>query len=189
MPGTTRKAAAPKATAKKAAAKPVKDAPKAVAKSGYGLGLANKPMELELPSGNTCLAIRPGPQGLIKMGLLDSLDQLTGLVQREHIDSKDPKKQLQAAVNTMAANPKDLVEGLEMVDKAIAHIVKEPKVWLDEYEEDGVTPLPRDPERIYTDEVDLEDKMFIFQWAVGGTADLAAFRKESAELMGNIPTS
>jgi len=186
MPGTpTPKKKTPTPKAKPAPAK-------AASKSGYGLGLANKPMELELPSGNTCLAIRPGAQGLIKLGLLDSLDQLTGIVQREHIDSKDPKKQLQAAVNTMAANPKELVEGLEMVDKAIAHIVQQPRVYLDEYEDDGEggkVALPRDPERVYADEVDLEDKMFIFQWAVGGTADLASFRKESADLMGNIPTS
>lgn len=178
MPGTPKKAvkAATKAAPAKAASKPT-----------YGIGLANKPMELDLPSGNTCLAIRPGAQGLIKEGLLDSLDQLTALVQKEHIDSKDPRKGLQSAVNAMAANPKDLMEGLEMVDKVIAFVVKEPKVWMDEYEKDGVTLKPRKPDRLYADGVDLEDKMFIFQWTVGGTADLARFREESNQLMGNIP--
>jgi len=187
MPGTPRKQQpAKKAAPAKATAKP---APAAASKAGYGIGLANKPMELPLPSGAVCLAIRPGAQGLIKLGLLDSLDQLTGMVQREQIDSKDPKKQMQAAVNSIAADPKQLIEGLEMVDKAIAHIVKEPRIHLDEYEEDGVTAKPRDSEKVYADEVDLEDKMFIFQWAVGGTADLATFRQESTELMGNIPAS
>lgn len=193
MPGTSPKKAV-KAAMKAAPAK-------AVSKPTYGIGLANKPMELELPSGNTCLAIRPGAQGLIKMGLLDSLDQLTGLVQREHIDTKDPKKQLQAAVNTLAANPQELLDGLEMVDKAVAHIVKEPQLYLDEPEINEETgeelkdekgkPVykPRDPKKTYVDETDLEDRMFIFQWAVGGTADLVQFRKESSDLMGNIPTS
>lgn len=199
MPGTPKKPV--KAATKAAPAK-------AVSRSGYGLGLANKPMELELPSGNTCLAIRPGAQGLIKAGLLDSLDQLTAMVQREQIDPHDPKKQVQSAVNSLAANPKDLLEGLEMVDRAVAFVVKEPAVFLDEAELDAdgkplfvVTgqdnagqPIrkpvfkKRDPDKVYADEVDLEDKMFIFQWAVGGTADLARFRQESADLVGNIPT-
>lgn len=188
---------------------PKKTAAKAMSKTGYGLGLANKPMELELPSGNMCLAIRPGAQGLIKAGLLDSLDQLTSMVQVEHIDSKDPKKALQEGVAAMSADPKKILEGLEIIDKAVAFVVREPRVFLDEPELDddgnpvmralvgadgraaGEKPVmkPRDPARLYADEVDLDDKMFIFQWAVGGTSDLVQFRKESAELMGSISAS
>jgi len=51
----------------------------------YSMG-ATKPVELELPSlsddgeHNVCLVRRPGPQGLVKMGILDSLDSLTSIV-------------------------------------------------------------------------------------------------------------
>lgn len=38
----------------------------------------------------------------------------------------------------------------------------------------------RDDELLYVDEVDEEDKMFIFQWAIGGTDDVARFREEAA---------
>lgn len=187
MPGTTKVNTASKKTATKKQAKPEKTIPVADSPK-YGIGLATKAIELPLPSGNTCLAIRPGPQGLIKAGLLDSLDQLTATVQSEHIDSKDPKKALKAGVENLKADPKKLIEGLDMVDRAVAYIVQEPKIWMDEYEPDGITPKPRQKDRIYADMVDLEDRMFIFQWAVGGSSDLDRFRQESIELMGNVPT-
>jgi hypothetical protein len=46
---------------------------------------------------------------------------------------------------------------------------------------DEIEDEDRDDEVLYIDEVEAEDKMFIFQWAVGGTADLATFRRESSE--------
>lgn len=178
MPGTTPKK--PAAT-KKAA--PVKNPPaKAASKNGYGIGLV-KPMELDLPSGNCCLAIRPGAEGLIKAGLLDSLDQLTSLVQIEHIDAKDPRK---AATNVdvqeLLKDPKKLATGLALVDKVICHVVKAPVVFMPPEDDDAL----RDPNVIYADQVDYEDKMFIFQWAVGGTSNLVQFRQESQELVGNL---
>lgn len=180
----------------------------AASKKTYGLGLSSHSFELELPSGNTCLAIRPGAQGLIKAGLLDSMDQLTAMVQTEHIDSKDPRKMAQA-VQALAVDTEKLLEGLEVVDRCVAHVVQEPKVWLDEPEVDKKTgkpvfetvedskgrsverPVykPRQSGRIYADQVDLEDKMFIFQWAVGGTADLKSFREQSEQLLGSVSAS
>jgi hypothetical protein len=69
-----------------------------------------------------------------------------------------------------------------------------PSVWTeadaaeDEIPEDSsigeeIPEEERDDDQLYDDEIDPEDKMFIFQWAVGGTDDVATFRKESeAEL-------
>lgn len=154
---------------------------KAASKPTYGMGL-NKPMELKLPSGETCLALRPGVQGLIKAGLLDSLDSLTSFVQVEHIDSKDPKKAAtKVNVEELAKDPKKLDEGLSLIDKIIVHVVKAPKVFLPPEGDEE-----REPGKLYADDVDIEDKMFVFNWAVGGTADLAQFRKESEGLMGNL---
>lgn len=45
----------------------------------------------------------------------------------------------------------------------------------------------RDPEALYIDEVEMDDKMFIFGWAVGGTADLERFREESAAVLADVP--
>lgn len=193
MPGTTRKeSATPKQSPRKAPAK-------AATKPTYGLGLTNKSFELELPSGSVCLANRPGAQGLIKAGLLDSMDQLTALVQTEHIDSNDPR-QMSEAVKVLSSDLGKMAEGLEMVDRCIAFVVQEPKVWLDERilgadgePRSGTDGKPlyyeRSEDRIYADMVDLEDKMFIFNWALGGTADLKSFREESSKLLGGISAS
>lgn len=178
------------------------------ASGGYSLGVTNQKYELPLPSGAKCLAIRPGPQGLISAGLLDSMDALTAFVQTEHIDGNDPRKQMSAAkdaVAKMAGNSDQIKQGLELVDRAIAFIVQAPSVFLDDPELDPVTggpvmaskivngkmaevPVykPRDPNKLYADQVDMMDKMFIFNWAMGGTANLIQFREEYAELMGGL---
>lgn len=166
-------------------------------KKQYSLGHA-KANDLLLPSGNTCLVKRPGVQGLIKAGLLDSLDSLTSIVQVDHIDANDPKK-MAAAVSGMAADPQRISDALEVVDKAICFAVVAPKVFRPvvlgadgnpELLEGKEIPLPddkRDPNRTYTDEVDEEDKMFIFQYLVGGTSDVESFRKESKAMLGGVP--
>lgn len=148
-------------------------------KKQYKLG-ANKAHELDVPSGNTCLVRRPGVQGLIKEGLLDSLDSLTSLVQIEHIDSKDPKKMAEA-VQGLAGRKEDLAKGMEMVDRALCAVIVQPKVLpVPKSEED------RDPELLYIDEVDEEDKMFIFQYVLGGSKDLERFREERQKLLGGL---
>lgn len=152
------------------------------AKKQYGLGRTDA-KELLLPSGNTCLVKRPGVQGLIKAGLLDSLDSLTNIVQMDHIDANDPKK-MAAAVNKMSADPARISEALTVVDKAVCFAVVAPKVFM---------PPPEDETRMedatYVDEVDEEDKMFIFQYLVGGTGDVETFRKESQAMLGGVPAS
>jgi len=36
-----------------------------------------------------------------------------------------------------------------------------------------------DDDKLYVDEIDSEDKMFIFNWCIGGTEDVATFRREA----------
>lgn len=150
-------------------------------KTKYGLGKASQRIELELPSGETCLVVRPGVQGLIGAGILDSLDTLTGLVQSELIDSKDPRN-AQKAVKALAENPQDLLKAMDLVDKVVCYVVKAPEVLMP-----PADASERDAEALYADEVDLDDKMFIFQFVVGGTRDIEQFRKESQELLGGVP--
>lgn len=152
-------------------------------KKQYSIGRSSTGFDLELPSGNLALVRRPGAQGLIKQGLLDSLDTLTALVKTEHIDSKDPKKMVEAAkrLTVDKGNREAIVQGIELMDRVICAVVIEPKV----------LPVPaleteRDPEALYVDDVDPEDKSFIFNFVVGGTRDIETFRKEHSQLMGNI---
>lgn len=152
----------------------------------YGLGATGRPVEVDLPSGNTCLARRPGAQGLIKEGLLDDLDQLTSLVQTELIDSKDPRS-MAKAVQGLQKDPKKILEAMAMIDRVIAFIVVAPRVIVPPDDAEKRRKLQaEDADAIFADEVDEEDKMFLFQWCVGGTADLAQFRQESQEAMGAL---
>lgn len=148
----------------------------------YSLGRTDA-SDLLLPSGNTCLVKRPGVQGLIKAGLLDSLDSLTAIVQVDHIDANDPKK-MAAAVGKMSADPTRIAEALVVVDKAVCFAVVAPKVFMPP--PDGETRMEG---TIYADDVDEEDKMFIFQFLVGGTGDVETFRKESQAMLGGVPAS
>src|SRR6478609_789269 len=133
-----RPAAAPakKATAKKATAPA----------GGYTLGQNTEAVEeglfdLTLPSGATCQARRPGVQGLLAAGMLDSFDQLSSLVATEHIQKKTPAGMAQAAKVSrdqaaqaaagLMADPAKLITGMQLVDKLAAYCVTQPEVWVD----------------------------------------------------------
>jgi hypothetical protein len=65
---------------------------------------------------------------------------------------------------------------LDMVDKVVCSISIDPKV----YPEPGEGEEVND-DLLYVDEIDEEDKMFLFQWSIGGTDDVVTFRKEAEE--------
>jgi hypothetical protein len=44
----------------------------------------------------------------------------------------------------------------------------------------------RDPDQVYTDMVDPTDKVYIFQYVVGGVSDLQQFRQEFSQTLGNL---
>lgn len=69
----------------------------------------------------------------------------------------------------------------EMVDTVVREVVVEPKV--------HPNPEPGEPEDedlVYCRDFDDEDKMFLFQWATGGTADIASFRGELAQSLAAL---
>lgn len=47
---------------------------------------------------------------------------------------------------------------------------------------------PLDVDWIYADQIDLEDKFFLFSWAQGGTSDIEKFRAEQASNVESIST-
>lgn len=185
-PKTTK--ASPRAIAR-AAAPSKKAAAKAAAAGGYTLGAKDSSdlHDLTLPSGATCQARRPGVQGFIKAGVLDSFDSLTALVQTEHIEKKSTrpqkvtKEQALEAGMALMQNPDKLNAGFQMIDKLVAYTVTQPSVWID-YQMIGESDLDwakrqEEPGQVGVRDIDLEDKLFLMQWAVGGSNDLAAFRE------------
>lgn len=156
----------------------------------------NKGEELELPSGNVALVKRPGMLEFIKKGLVP--DTLMPTVD----EAVRKGKGLPPAQTTeLLKDPTKIAAMEEMTDRVVCAVVVEPHVtffkYTEEQEAEGEIPegfnvgdeIPeahRDEELLYSDDVDLEDKMFIFQYAVGGTRDLERFRRESGLGMGGL---
>lgn len=137
--------------------------------------------EVDLPSGNTCLARRPGLQVFLEAGIIPN--SLLPLVQQ--------------ALKGKQTDPKDLLEDLteerlreivKLYDAVTCYVVIEPEVHQAPLREDGTT-VPwseRDGDKLYVDEVDFEDKQFLFQWSVGGTRDLERFRQEQEAVVADL---
>jgi hypothetical protein len=174
--------------------------PKSKKKYGIGGSGAHGPtVELTLPSydengeSNVALVRRLGVQGLIKMGILDSMDSLTGLVSNKilEITGEADAEQLKKIAE---ASP-ELRKVLDLVDKITLAAVVQPPVRPVPTEQapdperpaDAGVPWDwRNPTALYVDDVDLEDKMFIMNFVVGGSGDLSAFRQATEPALGSV---
>jgi hypothetical protein len=163
---------------------------------------------VEVPSGSVIEVIRPGVEGLIKAGILESFDSLTGIVQGETIPKAEGKPV--ADLKEIVSDMDNVRKMTDILNKITMHVVRQPQlVWHYEQEVDsddkpvfnGGQPVwvlddkgnpvtipdeQRDPEIAYVDYVDLEDKTFIMNFAVGGSADLQTFRAATSEALGSL---
>lgn len=200
MPSTPRKTSTARPTDRK---------PKTVR---YGSSWKTPLTDLTLPSGEVCQVKRPGVQGLIKANVLHSLDSLTAIVQTETIPKSEGKPATD--VEAIAKDPKKFNEMMEAVDKIVVHVVTQPRVRFDKVTESdvsnskiidagiefGAADIERDlsdEEKaiiadatgvVFVDWIDSVDKMFIMNFAVGGSADLAEFRASSEAFVGSVST-
>jgi len=127
---------------------------------------------LEVPSGNTALVRNVGMQVFLQRGLVPN--SLMPIV-RMAMSGKEPELKLDDITEDQL---RDMVA---LFDAVVVHCVVEPKV----------QPVPAEGEEraddvLYVDEVDFDDKQFIFQWVVGGTRDLEQFRKEQAASVESV---
>lgn len=167
--------------------------------------------EVELPSGNVALVKRPGMEKLFSAGVLP--DELTKIA-LESIDKANSggKPQDHKSKGPDDIDPemmKKFMEGENAVqdifdsfDRITEMCVIEPpvkwhmrKVLIDglhatddkgkpRYEE---IPLSdRDEDTLYTDDIDMEDKTFIFNFVVGGTRDIERFREEYGDAVATV---
>lgn len=169
------------------AAKAKVPAKKGVSKAGAFK--KNKPIELELPSGEVCLAKRPGLDTLLAEGVFS--DGLMPIIQKAIDSGKSNGVQAELDEKEILKNPKLLRDVMSSYDKVLPLVVVEPVV-KNHRRQDGVdsdgepkwVTIPqseRDDDIVYTDEVDMLDKVFVFQWASGGSPDLAKFRQQLGE--------
>lgn len=138
--------------------------------------------DLTVPSGQLCLCRRPGIQAMIKAGILNDMDSLTSLVMTEHLDDGQPKNTVKPeALKEIMTNPQKADSMFHMLDKVLCFVVVKPEIHM--------TPNNRNsmkPNLIYAESVDLEDKMFIMNYAVGGTRDVERFRAESGLVVAGM---
>jgi hypothetical protein len=149
-------------------------------------------LDLELPSGNVCL-VRPFTIAkLISENLLP--DSLTPIAQ-DMVDrgkGKPPAdfKKKKSNSEEISKDPKALSDMFDLIDRVSSMVVVAPELRYHKEEKDGQTvEIPfddREEDVLYTDEIDIQDKMFIFNWVVGGTTDLERFREQFGESLGGL---
>jgi hypothetical protein len=139
---------------------------------------------LTVPSGKTCLVRRP-----------DSLATFTdkGMIPNRLMpivmDAIGGKKIEEETQIKMMQDPDLLLDMIGMVDNVVVDCVIQPEVTPVPYQEDG-SPLPPqhrpDDDTLYVDYIDMEDRFFIFNYALSGVSDVERFRSESAESMAPL---
>jgi hypothetical protein len=159
--------------------------------------------DLEVPSGQLCQVRRPGVEGLMRENVLPRIDRLTDLVDKKHVRRVREGKQISDSIDlaSLAADQDQLLELLSIADRVVEAIVVQPlilrpvvrgehgELMLDaDGKEIMLQPADRQPGVVYTDYIDANDRMFIFNYAVGGSADLERFRQQSAKLIGSLGT-
>lgn len=152
----------------------------------------NSGQVLKLPSGATVKARRTSVRAFISEGNIPNA--LLPIV--EEALSKG-----QAADVAKIVGGKDgqvdlsmIEEMYDMVNQVVCSVLLEPKahplpseqdmsVWNQSHPDEQVTNPEelRDDDLLYVDELEDEDKMFLFQWASGGTDDVAKFREEAKQ--------
>lgn len=167
--------------------------------------------ELKLPSGNVCLVRRPGMEKLFEAGVLP--DELTKIaveaIDRTTAKPQDHKKKGEddevdpEMMKKFLATDHALTDIFSSFDRVTAMCVIDPQVrWhlRHEVDDDGnrrmdadnrpayetIPVEDRDVDILYTDDIDQEDKTFIFNFAVGGTRDLEQFREEYSDAVATV---
>lgn len=132
--------------------------------------------DLTLPSGLKCAARRVSIEHFVKGGRVPNtlLPMMKGALQGKK--SAVPKLE--------DLDIETILEAPIMFDLAAIEAIVIPEVF-------PVPPKgePRDDEKLYVDEIDAEDKQFIFQWAIGGVTDVAKFRDGTNSILATLRSS
>lgn len=172
--------------------------------ASWGSKKATGNFELELPSGSIVLLKRVDLPTLLASGAFP--DELMSIVS-DKIETATgkadtPKEVDPSVVHDMIGDPAKLAKLFDAVDKVLPIVVAQPPVLNHKrpvLDESGVpvslaaTEVIPEEQRVdgfvYTDTVELEDKMFIFQFTVGGTKEVAEFRSELSATVADVPAS
>lgn len=130
-----------------------------------------------VPSGNEVRVRTPGMQVFLSQGVIPN-----GLMPFIQEAMKQGEAPTEEASSKLMEDPEKLQEILDLADSVALYCFIEPRLENVPLDDEGlIIPVGddrRDEDTLYVDEVDLTDKLFIFQFAVGGTAPLEKFRQE-----------
>ena len=122
---------------------------------------------LTLPSGFVVEVRNPGGmRAFLKDGIIPN--SLMPMVQNALAEGKSTPE-----MSISDVEPQTIAEMMEMMDHITVACMVKPRVY----------DVPDDPDErsddlLYTDEIEDEDKMFIFNWLTGGTKELEPFRPQ-----------
>lgn len=124
-----------------------------------------------LPSGNVVRCARPGLDAFMEMGMVPNT--LIPSIDASLSQAITPEK----AMQEIASDVNALQETARFMDDVTMHCVVEPEVLPVPEDDDAGQPGERETDVLYIDKIDIEDKTFIFQFAVGGTRSVERFRQ------------
>lgn len=154
---------------------------------------------LTLPSGQQVWARVVGLQGVLETGVMGEADSLTAFIGKSFIrrvrgaKGKADAEEVDAA--KLMQSPETLKKIVKMVDALTPHVVAEPTVkchyevlnpGTDKEDTRMIPKEEREPGMIYTDQIGLEDKMFLFNFAMSGVKDAESFRSQSEATLGIV---
>lgn len=145
-----------------------------------------------LPSGKAMRLRNATFQTFMRLGMIPN--GLLAIVQKSIEKGKAPE------LNELMESTDQVEEMLQMVDTVVCFVAADPKVtaaptqadvdrWNQQHPASAPAESPddlRDPDHLYVDEIDDEDKMFIFGVCTGGTRDVEQFRDEQADRLASI---
>lgn len=148
-------------------------------------------MELTLPSGNTCLVRRPGLPELLSSGIFP--DDALKIVQesmdtaRARTSGREPEKTEDELLEKMLEDPKQIAALWDAFDRVTVYAVVEPPVVYHLSDDGEIIPFAdRMVNALYTDMIDPDDKIHIFNFVCGGTSDVNRFREEQLAVMADL---
>jgi len=151
-----------------------------------------KPIEpMELPSGKFMKIRRVSFETFMKAGIIPN--SLMAIVQ-DGIDRGGSVDDVDEDLKKFMDDPSQIADLFQLMDEVTIFCAVEPRVFRlpmkADTEDNGkqiVDEEKRRDDRLYVDELDQDDKVFIFNLSQGGTDDVAQFRAEQADSVASVP--
>lgn len=136
-----------------------------------------------LPSGKAIKLRNATFQTFMRLGMIPN--SLLAVVQKSIDKGKAPE------LNELVETPKQIEDMVAMVDSVVCFVAIDPKIHPVPMKRGEDNKLVEDTDArredlLYVDEVDDEDKMFIFGVCTGGTRDVERFRSEQANSLAAL---